>query len=662
MMPFQDFAAKVAAKFTLMSASELFVVNLDEDLLYQRYLESFPEGTNPVFRKRTEHDCSCCRNFIKNLGNVVAIKDGKVTTVWDVTGLSHPYDAVAKSLKEYVLAFPILGIFRSKEIKYGNQMTFEQNPDGPVIKWNHFHGVVDRQHHTNSVGEVKGQFITTAAVFERGLKELTAESLQTVIELIESNSLYRGQEHLASVRAFAKLQAAYNKAADKNLFIWENIKNPATRFRNSVIGTLVTDLSADMSVEAAVRSFEVKVAPTNYKRPTSLITSGMVTQAMKTINELGLESALERRFADIGDVSINNVLWADREASQHMRVSAVESLLMKAVSKKTLKPSKVAETIGIADFLASVLPSAESLEVLFKNEHVNNLMSITAAKHDAAANIFKWNNKFAWSYNGNITDSIKERVKRAGGNVTNAKLRVSLGWYNFDDLDIHATDPAGHTIYFGNKAGVLDVDMNAGSGTTREPVENLSWKNIIDGEYKIFVNQFSKRETTNVGFELEVEHSGTVENFRYEKAVSGHINVLNITVKNKQVVSVIPKNGVIGGSNSKEIWGISTEQYLRVKTVMNSPNHWDGNAVGNKHWFFILDNCANDEPTRGIYNEFLDNKFDKHRKVFEVLGDKTKCPVVLDQLSGIGFSSTNSTQLSAIVTGQFGQKHYTIQF
>lgn len=31
-----------------------------------------PAGTNPIFRERTEHDCSCCRNFVKNLGNVVA--------------------------------------------------------------------------------------------------------------------------------------------------------------------------------------------------------------------------------------------------------------------------------------------------------------------------------------------------------------------------------------------------------------------------------------------------------------------------------------------------------------------------------------------------------------------------------------------------------------
>ena len=38
---------------------------------------------------------------------------------------------------------------------------------------------------------------------------------------------------------------------------------------------------------------------------------------------------------------------------------------------------------------------------------------------------------------------------------------------------------------------------------------------------------------------------------------------------------------------------------------MLSPNYWDNNSVGNKHWFFVLEGIKNDKPTRGIYNEFL---------------------------------------------------------
>ena len=41
-----------------------------------------------------------------------------------------------------------------------------------------------------------------------------------------------------------------------------------------------------------------------------------------------------------------------------------------------------------------------------------------------------------------MTDGVTQRVEAAGGNV-HAELRVSLSWYNFDDLDLHAVTPDG---------------------------------------------------------------------------------------------------------------------------------------------------------------------------------------------------------------------------
>lgn len=99
-----------------------------------------------------------------------------------------------------------------------------------------------------------------------------------------------------------------------------------------------------------------------------------------------------------------------------------------------------------------------------------------------------------------------------------------------------------------------------------------------------------------------------------------------------------------------------------MRTVMFSPNFWDDNAVGNKHHLFVLDGCKNPEPTRGILNEYLTSDLDGHRKVFEILGNKTKCEVVDDQLSGVGFSSTQRNDALVFVKTPKSQRCYIVNF
>jgi hypothetical protein len=106
-------------------------------------------------------------------------------------------------------------------------------------------------------------------------------------------------------------------------------------------------------------------------------------------------------------------------------------------------------------------------------------------------------------------------------------------------------------------------------------------------------------------------------------------------------------------SASRELWGLPSESFHRVTTVMMSPNHWDEQGVGNRHFFFMLDGCKNDGSARGFFNEFLGSELDPHRKVFEVVGSKMKVPEADHQLSGLGFSSTQKNTLVCRVKGSF---------
>jgi hypothetical protein len=667
---FEAFAAAISKQFARLSKHRLFHANVDGRELEQLYLDSFPEGTNPIYRVRPVHDGSYDRHFIRKLGNVVAVLDGRMVTLWDAPGLAYPYNKVAEVLSARIRVAeqlsPISGLFclGKKETSVGYERTTEIIPGVGSKVWNHFHADIPVEHRTDFPDTTKGDAAARVQVFRRGLKELRLSALNDILGLIDDRVIYRGEEFRAVTAAFRDLLVAYWELPgeySRELFVWANCHQSCALYRNTVIGTLAIDLSEGVDIDAAVASFEAKVAPQNYRRPSAVITKGMVESALKTIQNLGLEPALSRRLAKLSDLSVLNILWVSGAARWKMHDGGISAILSDAVIAPP--PQKAAEAISIEDFIANVLPKATGLEVFVENRHQKNFVSITTAEDPSAAPLFKWDNPFGWSYNGNVADSIKERVKKAGGNIL-ADLRVSLSWYNYDDLDLHCEGPYGH-IYFGLKKGILDVDMNAGGRNSRTPVENLAFIKPWDGEYRVFVNQFFVREYTDPGFTVEVENNGRIETFTYPRAVSQDrsVEVARLTVANGIITKIVPGDKRLTRTGaSVDVWGVTTGQFVRATTVMLSPNYWDDRQVGNKHTFFLLDGCRNQEPTRGIYNEFLRGDLEAHRKVFEILGERTKCQPDDEQLSGVGFSSTIRESVTVKVTGPKINAQYNIQF
>lgn len=79
-MEFKNFKKDVEAAFNNMIAENLFVANVDKDLLWMGYLLSFEDETI-----RQDHNCNACKSFIRHYGKVVAIdpQTYKVKTFWD---------------------------------------------------------------------------------------------------------------------------------------------------------------------------------------------------------------------------------------------------------------------------------------------------------------------------------------------------------------------------------------------------------------------------------------------------------------------------------------------------------------------------------------------------------------------------------------------------
>lgn len=661
-MQFKKYAKALEKQFNKMTEGQLYVMNIAKDDVWDMYLQSFPPGMNPIYKERTEHDCNCCKNFIRHIGNLVAIIDGKLVSIWDVEVNSF-YNEIGKELSKFVKQQEIKDVFFHFESKAGAESTTQQLEDKKIKTWHHFHCTIPNHFVSSEAAARKGAVNQVHAVLSRGLKELSVDSLEIVLDLISQDSIYRGAEHKDTVIAFTSMKNMYDKLEtdiERDIFCWQHVKDRSAKFRNTVIGTLIQDLSEGVELDKAVKSFEDKVAPANYKRTSALVTPGMKANALKDIQALDLEDSLTRRPAVIEDISINNVLFANREASKVMKGSVTDLLTSKP--KASSKVYKNVDEIKIDDFIKNILPNIETMEVLVDNQHTANFMTLIAPQHLEAKNLLQWDNPFSWSYNGNVTDSMKARVKTAGGKVDGV-LRFSMQW-NEDgndggnDLDAHCIDANGIHIYYSNRrnrdtGGNLDVDITNPASQTPDgtAVENITWPDLNkmkDGTYKFHVNNFSGRNAG--GFRAEIEFNGEVHSFDYDRSVTSDVQVAEVTLKNGvfTLKPILPAN-----SAAKTEWGITTKEFQPVNTLMLSPNYWDEQTNGNKHYFFMLKDCINPLKMRGIYSEFLRGDLVKHRKVFEMLGDKMQCEVTDTQLSGIGFSSTKRDEIICKVTGNF---------
>lgn len=680
MPDFKAFKKVVYTQFTLMTKHEMFRSAVDKDALWKMYLASFPEGTNPMYRERTEHDCSCCKNFIRAVGNAIAIIRGKQVSVWDVKIGGH-YQVVADAMSKMVKEQALNDVFLHFEKKVGTDRNREISDKGKLLNtWEHFYFELPAKFvcKGDDIATELSEKRTAKEVFFRGLTEITADALRTVSELIAQGSLYRGEEHKRAISMFTKEKTKFDTiktAKDRENFSWLRSAEigGASRFRNSVIGTLLTDLSTGVDLEKAVGSFEAKVAPSNYKRPTALITHGMIDQAKKKVIELGIGTALPRRFAVSKDVTANNVLYVDRKVKATLGDADIFAEMSKEVKSKPKKLDKV-EEVSIDDFVDNIMPTADSIEVLFMASQINNLVSLVAPVDATAKNILKWNNNLSWSYNGEVTDSLmKDRVKKAGGKVDGV-LRLSLQW-NDDgkdsgiDFDAHCREPKGNLISYESKdnhstSGNLDVDITSPGRDIA--VENITWSDIRkmdEGIYHFIIHNYSSRNSQG-GFSAEVEHNGTIHSFHYNKALKGKEKVTVAKIKFSRDGELIITDSLSSSevaAPGREEWGVNTNQFQKVSMVMKSPNHWDENEVGNKHWFFMLDGCKNPEEARGLYNEFLSEDLTEHRKVFEIMGAKMKAEVSEDQLSGLGFSSTQRNSVTCRVSGSF-QRTVKVKF
>lgn len=225
-MEFLEFRTKLKENFDIMAAENkmLFEVDADKDALYDVYLNSYPDGTNNLFRQRRQHDCSACRQFIKSIGLAVSLKDGVVKSIWDFDAGDEVYQTVADAMAQWVRSHQIKDVYLYERSRVGLESNKQLDEDGKIWTWNHFYCDLPRAYYVDryEIATRQTAYRDRANVFQRSLEEISLEATETVLELIADGSIYRGEEWKGALQEFLRYQTEYaNVSYDRKLYAWE---------------------------------------------------------------------------------------------------------------------------------------------------------------------------------------------------------------------------------------------------------------------------------------------------------------------------------------------------------------------------------------------------------------------------------------------------------
>ena len=572
--------------------------------LWETYLFAFRKEDNPIFITRTEHDCSCCRHFIKTMGTVFSFKNGKVITAFD--GIEGDYDYVAKACQEAVLEISKTACepYHTKERIYG----IKENRNSQGQTFEHFYCEVPVLDSNN-----KNIF----SALKKSLEKISQEDCLTVMELIHDNSLVRGKENEAPLNSF--LTCLAHKEEEE--WLREHYLQYAfvSSFANSALGTMIQSI-AEIGLEKAVERYETMVMGSNYKRSKPVITEKQKQLFLQAIKKEGYaEESFVRIPVQTTDIPLEHRIFTRKEKmpsifdelptqSKRMegkRISLEEFVSMEKENIKIYKPKKSHEVC------------------MFKG--LDNIKPIT-----------KWKNNFTWSYaQGAMT--VEEAVKSVGAKI-DAPFRTSLLWnregQNLSDLDLHLTDGREH-IHFANMFGrnfELDHDTRHPKGIAIENIFSTSDKGKT--EVSIYVHNFFGNGTG----EMEVEIKLFNQKFLYKLPSPNHRAIINIANVEIDFETQTGKIEHLVPVYSEENAG----QYVDVELVCFSPNYWE-ESKGSQHLLFLTDKKTDIAYT--FVREQLSDFFAQHKNMTEVLSKK----IPNDGIWGYGFPCTIKEQVYLLI-------------
>ena len=661
---YKDYEKAIINNFNHKVDKNTLVFKTDAANLWETYLSNLSKDS------QTHYDCNACRSFVERYGNlVVVLDDGTIeSAIWEDKDIPKFFKKSTDELRRVVNKSRITAVFVPEQTTLGIPKTGV---------WTHLSVSVPREmvnkykSRTKTAGQIMAEKTEEYRMLNRAIVKYDIETVNKVVALAESGTLYRGEKVLTNAQWFKQLKEDVantdNSRARENI-IWCYVASAPTGFAHvssSMIGTLLDDMADGMDTRLIASRFKDKMDPAVHGRSQSAPTAGGIAQAEKLIEQLGIADSLERRYARLEEIPEEHKLWVNNSAIKEMKTTAKKQTgggVFGGITPKGKTTTTTSDGIDLpttimtySKFARTVLPGVTNLEV--KIDNPNHLMALVTAANEGSENILQWNNPFSWYYHGGIDAEMKRRVEEAGGRYENNIIRCSLLWNSYSDLDIHCVTPDRTHIYYGHKedrfGGNLDIDMNAGGKQSDKPVENIRWsRRAPEGHYKFYVYNYSDRNGRHNPYKVELEINGVVHSVEGVATGTGYEKTAFEFDYNHGEVHNL--KGAESSSTVTEDWNVDSE-FVKVNAIVESPNLWGDKQVKHvgSHTFFILDGVkdTSEGKGRGFFNETLKSELYEIRKTLEAYTAQTPIEGTEDATAcGVGYSDQNDWNLILKVT------------
>jgi hypothetical protein len=355
----------------------------DSPLLYGFWHSLLPAG------QQQEYTCSCCTDFVRNFGSLVAIdKKGRlVPAIWpeEAPGI---YAEATAAVRRVLTNSNVTGVFLHEAPVWG---VYEKGG------WTHMHIKADKVKYTPTLltaFQASAQKNQDYLTLLNALDSYSLKHVEKAITLLRTDALYRSEKVLGVAEWFAKvheIRASAKGNAARNHLTWLSVAGAPPGFcnvRSSMIGTLLEDISAKMNFDQISNRFAAKMHPLQYQRPQAEPKAGNIRQAEGVFEKLKSEHALARRFARLEDLTC---LWKPA-APPPSNSKGLFSHLLQPKDGKLPNPEVPRQKMTWEKFQRTVLPDAQRMELLVPAQKAFFCSLVTATNPDAPP-ILQWDSE-----------------------------------------------------------------------------------------------------------------------------------------------------------------------------------------------------------------------------------------------------------------------------